>query len=81
MTYSIIDCPDGRFAVLAFSASGSVYRRGALLTLTDAESCVEELRALMALCGASIVRRRDEVLGVSRCGAIGMPGWRGGNIS
>jgi hypothetical protein len=56
VTYSIIDCPDGRFAVLAFSASGSVYRRGALLTLTDAESCVEELRALMALCGASIGR-------------------------
>lgn len=81
VTYSIVDCPDGRFAVQASMASGAVYRRGPLLTLTAAETCVEELRALMALCGAPIVRVRGEVLGEGRCGAIGTLGWRGGDVS
>lgn len=77
MTCSIIDCPDGRFAVQASMASGAVYRRGPLLTLTEAETCVEELRALMALCGAPTVRGRGEVLGGDPCGAIGTLPWRG----
>ena len=64
VTYSIIDCPDGRFVVLAISPAGSAYRRGPLLTLAEAETCVEELRALMGLCGAPIVRRRGEILGL-----------------
>lgn len=56
VTYSIVDCPDGRFAVMAVLASGSVHRRGGLLTLAEAEACVETLRVLVAACGAPLVR-------------------------
>lgn len=44
-------------------ASGAVYRRGPPLALTEAETCVEELCALTALCGAPVVQGRGEVLG------------------
>lgn len=63
VTYSIEDCPDGRFAVVAVLSTGSVHRRGPLLTLAEAEICVEELRALMAHCGAPVTRRFDKVPG------------------
>ena len=55
VAYSIVDCPDGRFAVVAVSASGSVHRRGGLLTLTEVDVCVETLRVLMEACGAALV--------------------------
>lgn len=64
MTYSVVDYADGRFAVLAVSASGSVYVRGPLLTLAEAEMCIEELRALMTLCGAPLARQCKAVLGI-----------------
>jgi hypothetical protein len=57
VTYSIVRCPDGRFAVVAVLASGSVHRRDGLLTLAEAEACVETLRVLMEACGARLVRR------------------------
>jgi len=53
--YSIVDCPDGRFAVVAVSASGSVHRRDGLLTLAEVDGCVETLRVLMRACGAALV--------------------------
>lgn len=56
VAYSLIDCPDGRFAVVAVSASGSAHRRGGLLTPTEVEECVETLRVLMEACGAALVR-------------------------
>lgn len=56
VTYSIVDHPDGRFAVVAATASGSVYWRCGFLTLAEAEHCVEDLRAMMAACGAQLVR-------------------------
>lgn len=51
----IVDCPDGRFAVVAVSASGSVHRRGGLLTLAEVDACVESLRVLTEACGAVLV--------------------------
>jgi hypothetical protein len=57
VTYSIVHCPDGRFAVVAELASGSVHRCGGLPTLAEAEVCAETLRVLMAACGAPLVRR------------------------
>lgn len=57
VTYSIVDCPDGRFAVVAVSASGSVHRHGGLLTLAEAEACVETLRVLMEACRAALVHQ------------------------
>lgn len=56
-TYSIVDCPDGRFAVVAVSVSGTAYRRDGFLTLAEAESCAEGLCAVLALCGRPLVRR------------------------
>ena len=61
VTYSIVDCPDGRFAVVAVLASGSVHRRGGLLTLAEAEACVETLRVLVAACGAPLVRSEGDL--------------------
>ena len=55
VAYSIVDCPDGRFAVVAVSAAGSVHRRGGLLTLAEVDGCVETLRVLMEACGAPLV--------------------------
>jgi hypothetical protein len=55
VTYSIVDCPDGRFAVMAIAASGAVHLRGGLMTLADADMCVETLRVLMEACGAALV--------------------------
>lgn len=51
VTYSIVDCADGRFAVVAIATSGATYRRGGLLTLSEAETCVEDLRVALACCG------------------------------
>ncbi|MDR7039482.1 hypothetical protein J2X36_004258 [Methylobacterium sp. BE186] len=61
MTYSIVDHADGRFAVVAASASGSVYWRCGFLTLAEAERCVEDLRATMVVCGAPLVRWEAEL--------------------
>lgn len=61
VTYSIVGCPDGRFAVVAVSSSGSVHRRGGLLTLAEADACVETLRVLMKACGASLMRWEGDV--------------------
>lgn len=59
VTYRIVDCPDGRFAIVALSTSGTVYRRDGLLTLAEAEACVEELRTMLALCGAPLACLTD----------------------
>lgn len=55
VTYSIVDCADGRFAVVVVAASGATYRRGGLLTLAEAEACVEVLRMALADCGVALV--------------------------
>ncbi|MDN3569940.1 hypothetical protein [Methylobacterium longum] len=55
VAYSIVDCPDGRFAVVAVSASGSIHRRGGLLTLAEVDICIETLRVLMEACGGALV--------------------------
>jgi hypothetical protein len=55
VAYNIVDCPDGRFAVVAVSASGSVHRRGGLLTLVEVDACVQTLCVLMDACGAALV--------------------------
>jgi hypothetical protein len=60
VTYSIVDCPDGQFAVVAVSASSAVYRRGGLLTLREVEICLETLRLLTEACGAALVHRDVE---------------------
>ncbi len=52
----IVDMPDGRFAVLAVLASGKVFRRDGLTTMAEAEESVEVLRAVMAACGAPLIR-------------------------
>lgn len=57
VTYSIVDCPDGRFAVVAISASGTAYRRDGFMTLAEAESCAEGLSAIMAVCGTPLTRQ------------------------
>jgi hypothetical protein len=62
VTYSIVDCPDGRFAVVAAMATGSVHRRGGLLTLAEAEASVETLRVLMAACGAPLLHQKGGLL-------------------
>lgn len=54
VTYRIVDCPDGHFAVVAMAKSGTAYWRGRLLTLAEAEACVEDLRAMLSLCGAAL---------------------------
>ncbi len=57
VTYSIVDCPDGRFAVVAVSASGTAYRRDGFMTLAAAENCAESLGAIMAGCGTPLTRQ------------------------
>lgn len=59
VTYSIVDCADGRFAVIAIAATGARYRRGGLLTLAEAEACVEDLRVALACCGTELARSAD----------------------
>lgn len=59
VTYSIVDCADGRFAVVAVATSGAAYRRGGLLTLAEAEACVEDLRVALAGCGVVLARSVD----------------------
>lgn len=59
VTYSIVDCADGRFAVVVVATSGATYRRGGLFTLAEAESCVEDLRVALACCGVVLARRED----------------------
>ncbi|GEL43701.1 hypothetical protein MEX01_42920 [Methylorubrum extorquens] len=54
VTYRVVDCPDGRFAVVVVAASGAAYWRNGLLTLAEAEACVEDLRAILAHCGAAL---------------------------
>jgi hypothetical protein len=61
VAYSIVDCPDGRFAVVAVSASGSVHRRGGLLTYAEVDVCVQTLRVLMAAGGAALVLREGDL--------------------
>jgi hypothetical protein len=63
VAYSLVDCPDGRFAVVAVSASGSMHRRGGLLTLAEVEECVETLRVLMEACGAALVLWEGDLAG------------------
>ncbi|WP_449410347.1 hypothetical protein [Methylobacterium komagatae] len=61
--YSIVDCIDGRFAVAVVAASGTQYWRGGMLTLAEAEDCVEDLRAALASCGVALVRRDTPDMG------------------
>ena len=66
VTYSIVNCRDGRFAVVAVSNSGSVHRRGGLLTLAEVDICVETLRVLMEACGAALVLWEGDLPGTDR---------------
>jgi hypothetical protein len=59
LTYRIVDCPDGRFAIVVVAASGTTYRRDGLYTLAEAEACVEDLRAALTCCSA-VLARHDE---------------------
>lgn len=68
VTYSIVDCVDGRFAVVAVAASGASYRRGELLTLAEAEDCAEDLRVALAGCGVVLARRDATPPGTSVTG-------------
>ncbi|AWN40444.1 hypothetical protein DK389_07745 [Methylobacterium durans] len=63
VTYSILDCPRGLFEIVAVLGPSSVYRRGGFQTLAEAEASVEELRALMAACGATLLRCEGELSG------------------
>lgn len=65
VTYRIVDCPDGRFAVVAVLSSGSLYRSGRLLTLAEAEASVETLQVLMEACGARVIAGSKEGSGAS----------------
>ena len=73
VTYRIVDCPDGRFAVVAVAASGTAYRRGGLLSLAEAEACVEDLRTTLASCGTPLLRDGDELPHPGGRGTMGMP--------
>jgi hypothetical protein len=55
VTCRIVDCPDGRFAVVAVLSSGSVHRHDGLSTMAEAEEAVETLRVLMEACGSRLV--------------------------
>lgn len=61
VAYSIVNCPNSRFAVVAVSASGSVHRRGGLLTYAEVDVCVETLRVLMEACGTALVLWEGEL--------------------
>ncbi len=74
MSYSIVDCTDGRFAVMAGLSSGSVYWCDGFFTLAEAETCVDTLRALMAACGAPLVRRTNKFGQTDLWAKLGMPG-------
>ncbi|GEP01145.1 hypothetical protein [Methylobacterium haplocladii] len=56
VTYDILDQTDGRFGVVATMAPDRIYRRDDLATLAEVEEWIEGLRALMAACGAPVVR-------------------------
>lgn len=60
--YTIIDCPDGRFAVVAVGA-GLPHWRSGFRTLAEAEASAEELRAIMAACGAPLVHATGQHAG------------------
>lgn len=64
--YSIVSYPDGQFAVVAALSSGRPYCRDGLRTLAEAEACVEELRGLMSVCGAPLVRCEGEMANLDR---------------
>jgi hypothetical protein len=73
VTYSIVDCPDGRFAVEAVSASGSAHCRSGFRTLAEAEQCVEDLRLTMIVCSTPLVRRHAELPGMDLQAILGAP--------
>ncbi|GEP12738.1 hypothetical protein MGN01_45830 [Methylobacterium gnaphalii] len=54
VTYTIVDCPKGGFAVVVFTASGVTYRRDSLPSFQDAEICVEDLRTVLTSCGTQL---------------------------
>ena len=66
VAYSIVDCPDGRFAVVAVSASGSVHQRSGLLTLAEVDICIQTLRVLTEACGAALVLWEGEIPSTDR---------------
>lgn len=68
VAYSIVHCPDGRFAVVAVLASGSVHRRDGLPTPAEAEACVEALRVLMEACGAPLIRWEGDISSTDQAG-------------
>jgi hypothetical protein len=70
VTYSILDCPGGLFEIVAVLGPTSVYRRGRFRTLAEAEASVEELRALMGACGATLVRCESEMLGIEQAATL-----------
>ncbi|GEP06226.1 hypothetical protein [Methylobacterium oxalidis] len=76
VTYSIVGGSDGRFAVVAVTASGSIYCRGGFRTPAEAELSVEDLRTLMMACDTALVHREAERPSIdlrSRLSASGPP--------
>lgn len=73
VSYSIVNCPDGRFAVAAVSGSGSLYRRSGFLTLAEVDRCVDDLRAAMVACGAPLVCQEAELPNMDFRGMLGAP--------
>ncbi len=71
VTWRIIDCPDGRFAVIALLSSGAIHRCGGLLTVAEADEAVEMLQVLMEACGAQLVSGSSEDTGA---GAVAVAG-------
>ena len=61
VTFGVVNEPEGRFAVVAVSGSGSVNRRSGFPSLAEAERCIEDLRAAMAACGAPLLDWKTEL--------------------
>jgi hypothetical protein len=55
VTYGIFDRSDGQFDVIVILGASSLYSPPGFKTLAEAEEWIEDLKALMAACGAPVV--------------------------
>jgi len=59
VTYSIVDQPNGCFALVVLLGSRSLYTRRELRTLAEVEEQIALVRDLMAACGAPVMELQD----------------------
>ena len=59
VTYSIVDQPDGRFALVVLLGSCLLYTRSGLRTLAEVEEQIALVRDLIAACGAPVMELQD----------------------